>query len=894
MGPTKYVYFFGGGEAEGRGDQKELLGGKGAGLAEMTRLGIPVPPGFTISTEACLEYYERDHAWAEGLAEQVIEGVRRVEALMDASFGDEERPLLFSVRSGARASMPGMMDTVLNIGLNDRTVQGLVARTGNRRFAFDAYRRLVTMYGDVVLEVPHDHFEAEINSLKSRRKVRSDTELSDEDLERLVRIFKRTVVQVTGRPFPEDPHEQLRKAVNAVFESWHNKRAIEYRRLQSLPDNWGTAVNVQAMVFGNLGETSGSGVAFTRNPATGDNHLYGEYLPNAQGEDVVAGTRDPMSIDSLNDRHPALYKQLQEIRGKLEGHYRDMQDVEFTVQDGKLFMLQTRSGKRTGAAAVRIAMDMVREGKIDVETALLRVDPKQLEQLLHPMIDPKVVYQADAKGLPASPGAAVGKVVFTAEDAKEMAEKGEKVILVRPETSPEDIGGMHAAEGILTCRGGMTSHAAVVARGMGKPCVAGVANVVVNLESGELSVGDRKILRGQVISLNGTTGEIVLRELPLVDPEQAGAFGQFMDWADERRRLRVRANADTPEDARRARKLGAEGIGLCRTEHMFFGADRLPHMRAVILARTEAERRRGLERLLPMQREDFIDIFRAMDGFPVTIRLLDPPLHEFLPKQEELIHKIAEVQFAITKAASLSEIDKLAGELNCWRDLLARVESLHELNPMLGHRGCRLGISFPEIYDMQARAIFEAARKVADRGVVVIPEIMIPLVGDVRELEFVEKRVRAIAEAVLVDDAIAFKVGTMIEVPRAALTADEIGAVAEFFSFGTNDLTQMTFGFSRDDAGPFLAAYEQRGVMKSDPFQSIDERGVGQLMKMAISKGRSAKPNLKIGICGEHGGDPQSVAFCHHAGTDYVSCSPFRVPIARLAAAQAVIRERKS
>jgi len=868
---TKRVYFFGGGTAEGNGSMRELLGGKGANLAEMTLLGIPVPPGFTITTEMCTAYYALGKRWPEGLAEEVEANLRRLEELMGARFGDPSNPLLVSVRSGARVSMPGMMDTILNLGLNDETVQGLIERTGNPRFAWDSYRRFVHMYGDVVLGVPHEEFEALIDRMKEEKGVTQDTELDAEDLKRLTQEYKELVLRKTGKPFPHDPMEQLRGAINAVFESWNTPRAVRYRELNDIPNDWGTAVNVQAMVFGNMGDTSATGVAFTRNPATGEKEFYGEFLVNAQGEDVVAGIRTPEPIARLKELMPDAYKQLEDIYQRLEQHYKDMQDIEFTIQEGKLYMLQTRAGKRTAQAAIRIAVDMVDEGLIDEKTAVKRVPPAQLDQLLHKQIDPKAKVEVLTKGLPASPGAAVGRIVFTAEDAEAWKARGEQVILVRRETSPEDIGGMHAAAGILTSRGGMTSHAAVVARGMGKCCVAGASELRVDEEKKQMTINGRVFQEGDWITINGSTGEVIAGKVELVEPQLTGYFARLMEWADKYRALKVRTNADTPEDARRAREFGAEGIGLCRTEHMFFGEERIKAMREMILAGNTEERRRALAKLLPYQREDFYAIFKAMDGLPVTIRLLDPPLHEFLPHEPEAV------------AAVAKELGVSPDEVR------AKVASLQEFNPMLGHRGCRLAITYPEIYEVQTQAIFEAAARLKKEGGNPIPEVMIPLVGTVEELKILKRRIREVADRVLAAEGVSipYTVGTMIEVPRAALAADKIAKEADFFSFGTNDLTQMTFGFSRDDIGTFLPAYLEQGILEKDPFITLDQTGVGQLVEMGTQRGRSTNPNLKVGICGEHGGDPESVKFCHRVGMDYVSCSPYRVPIARLAAAQA-------
>jgi len=873
----KYVYYFGGKQADGKGDMKNLLGGKGAGLAEMTNLGIPVPPGFTITTEVCTAFYENDRKWPEGLEEQIRENLKRLEEEMGAKFADPDNPLLLSVRSGARVSMPGMMDTVLNLGLNDATAQGLIKKTGNPRFVYDSYRRFVHMYSDVVLEVPHEAFEEAIAAKKKARGVKLDMDLTADDLKELVEEYKEIARKHTGKDFPEDPWEQLRGSINAVFDSWNNQRAITYRKINGIPGDWGTAVNVQTMVFGNMGETSGTGVAFTRDPATGENVFYGEYLMNAQGEDVVAGIRTPKPISELKKSMPEIYAQLEQIYHTLEKHYKDMQDIEFTIQDGRLFMLQTRNGKRTGTAAVRIAVEMVEEGLIDKKTAVLRVPPAQLDQLLHPMIDAKAKVDVIAKGLPASPGAAVGRVVFTAKAAEEWAARGEKVVLARTETSPEDIGGMHVAVDILTSRGGMTSHAAVVARGMGTCCVAGCGALIINEKEKRITCGDLTISEGDWITLNGSTGEVILGQVPLVEPELTGNFGKLMEWADEFRALKVRTNADTPEDAKQARYFGAEGIGLCRTEHMFFAEDRIRAMREMILADTEEQRRTALAKLLPYQKGDFMGIFREMDGLPVTIRLLDPPLHEFLPSLEQS-----------------KQIEELASEMGIAEQKVRdRIGALHELNPMLGFRGCRLGVVFSEIYEMQTRAIFEAACELVREGVNVMPEVMVPLVGTTGEMEMIREYVVGIADKTIKEYGVDldYMVGTMIEVPRAALIADEIAKSAEFFSFGTNDMTQMVFGYSRDDAGKFLGEYMDRNVLKHDPFQSLDQEGVGQMVTMGVERGRSTRPDLKIGVCGEHGGDPDSVEFFHKVGLDYVSCSPYRVPIARLAAAQAEIKQ---
>ena len=876
MAQDKYVYFFGSGQTDGSAEMRSLLGGKGANLAEMTSLGIPVPAGFTISTETGRLYHENSNRYPDGLDEQIDENLRKLEVAMDAKFGDTENPLLLSVRSGAAVSMPGMMDTILNLGLNDDAVKGLTAKSGNERFAYDAYRRFVQMFGDVVLGVEHDAFEHLLEAKKAAKGVELDTELDANDLAELVSEFKALVKEETGSDFPDDPRQQLDMARDAVFESSNNERATIYRRLNNISEELGrTAVNVQAMVFGNMGETSGTGVAFTRDPSTGENSFYGEFLMNAQGEDVVAGIRTPLPIDELQGVMPQAYEQLTGIGETLESHYRDMQDVEFTIQDRHLYMLQTRSGKRTGAAAVRTAVEMVNEGLIDKATALTRIPPDDLEQLLHPMIDPEVAVESIAKGLPASPGAAVGKVVFTADRAEELVAEGEKVILVRTETSPEDIGGMHAAEGILTARGGMTSHAAVVARGMGKCCVAGCSDITVNEGSKEFQAGDLRLTEGDYITLNGSTGEVIEGSVKLIDPELSGDFGTLMEWADEFRKLGVRTNADTPSDSQTARGFGAEGIGLCRTEHMFFEGERIDAVREMILAKDEAGRKAALDKLLPYQREDFAGIFEAMDGYPVTIRTLDPPLHEFLPHTDEDVQELAD-KIGVPAAT-----------------LYQQREALHEFNPMLGHRGCRLGIIYPEITEMQARAIFEAAVEVTKRGVKAIPEIMIPLVGHVQELALQREVVVDTANKVFAETGteVEYLVGTMIELPRAALTANEIAQEAEFFSFGTNDLTQTTFGMSRDDAGKFLGDYVDGGILEHDPFQVLDQSGVGQLVQIGTNKGRETRQDLKVGICGEHGGEPSSVIFCHDSGLDYVSCSPFRVPVARLAAAQAAVAD---
>ncbi len=899
---NKFIYFFGGGKAEGNAQMRNLLGGKGANLAEMTNLGVPVPAGFTISTEVCKLYYENNKKYPSTLWGEVMQNLCRVESSMGAKFGDPENPLLVSVRSGARISMPGMMDTVLNLGLNDTTVKGVVKQSNNERFAYDSYRRFIQMYGNVVLGVDHSAFEKVLDAKKEKLGAKNDTDLDAEALKELVVEFKQLVKERTGHDFPEDPKEQLDKAIGAVFESWDTERAIAYRKINNIPGRWGTAVNVQSMVFGNLGEDSGTGVAFTRDPSTGEKVFFGEYLLNAQGEDVVAGIRTPQPINkgqkengsvSLEEKMPRVYDELVDVYQKLERHYKDMQDLEFTIQQGKLYLLQTRTGKRTAASAVKIAVDMVKEGLIDKKTAIMRLDPAQLDQLLHPMIDPKAEMDVIAKGLPASPGAAVGEVVFTAEYAVEEAARDKPVILVRAETSPEDIAGMHAAQGILTARGGMTSHAAVVARGMGKCCVAGCGAIRVNEEAKEFTVGALVVKEGDYISLNGTTGEVIKGRVPLVQPELSGNFKTLMEWVDEARSLKVRTNADTPEDAKTAREFGAEGIGLCRTEHMFFGEERLPVVRRMILADNKEERMAALEKLLPVQRADFYGIFKAMTGLPVTIRLLDPPLHEFLPNREELIAQIAELKTSLKYVTDPAEREKISALLTEKQPLLGKVQQLHEFNPMLGHRGCRLGVTYPEIYEMQVRAIMEAACQLAEEGQRIVPEIMIPLIGTVEELTITKESAIKVAENVMTEKQVklTFLIGTMIEIPRAALTADAIAGEADFFSFGTNDLTQLTFGYSRDDAGVFLPSYVEKGILPEDPFVALDQAGVGQLVEMGVTKGRAAKPHLKVGICGEHGGEASSVEFCHRIGLDYVSCSPYRVPIARLAAAHAKLKE---
>ncbi len=881
----RYIYFFGSGKADGTGAMKDLLGGKGAGLAEMTNAGVPVPPGFTITTAVCNLFYDLGKRVPEGLDADVQVYMKKVEDALGGrfKFGDANRPLLVSVRSGSKFSMPGMMDTVLNLGLNDQTIVGLIRMSDNERFAWDAYRRFIQMFGNVVMGIEKDVFEHILHEVKKKRKVSLDIDLNAEDLKGIVDKFKVKVKQITKRPFPQDPFEQLIMARDAVFGSWNNTRAITYRRLNDIPGNLGTAVNIQAMVFGNMGDTSATGVGFTRDPSTGAKEFYGEYLTNAQGEDVVAGVRTPNPISELAKEMPQVYKQLREITNKLEKHYRDVQDFEFTVQDGTLYMLQTRTGKRTAHAAVKIAVDMVGERLISREEAVLRVEPASLDQLLHPIIDPKAKIQVIAKGLPASPGAASGKVVFTADEAVKHAKNG-KVILVRPETTPDDIHGMDAAQGILTARGGMTSHAAVVARGMGKPCVAGCESIRVDVKAEKFTVGKITVKLGDHITLDGGTGRVILGKVPTMEPEVSGDFGTLMKWADDIRTMGVRANADIPRDAMMAMKFGAEGIGLCRTEHMFFAADRLPIVQQMILADNTEDREKALAKLLPMQRSDFKGLFETMAGFPVTIRLLDPPLHEFLPKREELMVEVAVMQAKKAPKASIAKKEKL----------LHRVEELHELNPMLGHRGCRLGIVYPEITRMQTRAIIEAACELAKKGKKVVPEIMVPLVGIKKELQNQKELIKATADEVMKKKGVKvnYLVGTMIELPRAAMIADEIAKDAEFFSFGTNDLTQTTFGFSRDDAGKFITYYTENGILEKDPFQTLDQEGVGQLIKIGVAKGRGTRPNLKVGICGEHGGDPASVEFCYRSGLNYVSCSPYRVPIARLAAAHAKLKEK--
>ena len=875
----KYVYLF----SEGNGKMRELLGGKGANLAEMTGLGMPVPQGFTITTEACTQYYRDGEVINEEIQSQVMDYIGKLEKITGKKFGDLDNPLLVSVRSGARASMPGMMDTILNLGLNDEVVERFAAKTGNRRFAYDSYRRFIQMYSDVVMEVGKKYFEALIDEMKEKKGVRLDTELDADDLKELARSFKAEYKSKIGEDFPADPKEQLMGAIKAVFRSWDNPRAIYYRRMNDIPGDWGTAVNVQMMVFGNMGDTSGTGVAFSRNPSTGEKGLYGEYLMNAQGEDVVAGVRTPQPIDMLKKDNPAVYEQFKNIVDKLEKHYRDMQDMEFTIEEGRLFMLQTRNGKRTAAAAIKIACDLVDEGMIDEKQAVLMIDPKQLDALLHPQFDAAALKKAApiARALPASPGAACGRIVFTAEDATEWATaKKEKVVLVRLETSPEDIEGMHYAQGILTVRGGMTSHAAVVARGMGTCCVSGCGEIKIDEENKVFTLGGKTFREGDYISLDGSTGNIYGEEIKTVAATVSGDFGRIMAWADKYRKLQVRTNADTPKDAKQARAFGAEGIGLCRTEHMFFDPDRIAAMREMIVSATVQQREKALAKLLPMQQGDFEALYEAMEGYPVTIRFLDPPLHEFLPTAE-------------------ADIVALAKEMDMKiSDLKGIIASLHEFNPMMGHRGCRLAVTYPEIAAMQTRAVIGAAINVAKKHPDwnIVPEIMIPLVGEVKELAYVKGIVVKTADECIkaAGADIHYKVGTMIEIPRAAVTADEIAKEAEFFSFGTNDLTQMTFGFSRDDAGKFLSAYYEKKIYESDPFARLDQTGVGRFVKMAAELGRQTRPDIKLGICGEHGGDPSTIEFCNKIGLTYVSCSPFRVPIARLAAAQANLRSLRT
>ncbi|AIJ84988.1 pyruvate, phosphate dikinase [Brucella melitensis] len=885
---AKWVYTFGDGKAEGAASDRNLLGGKGANLAEMSSLGLPVPPGFTITTEVCTYYYNNDRVYPSELDAQVQAALAHIATLTGRNFGDAEKPLLVSVRSGARASMPGMMDTVLNLGLNDETVQAIARESGDERFAYDSYRRFIQMYSDVVLGVDHGFFEEILEDTKADLGVEVDTALSADDWKNVIGLYKAKVEEELGQPFPQDPREQLWGAIGAVFSSWMNARAITYRRLHNIPAAWGTAVNVQAMVFGNMGETSATGVAFTRNPSTGENTLYGEFLVNAQGEDVVAGIRTPQNITeeariaagsdkpSLEKVMPEAFAEFLKVANRLEQHYRDMQDLEFTIERGKLWMLQTRSGKRTARAALKMAVEMAAEGLISEEEAVLRIDPAALDQLLHPTIDPRAERQVVGMGLPASPGAATGEIVFSSEEAEQAKAEGRNVILVRIETSPEDIHGMHAAEGILTTRGGMTSHAAVVARGMGKPCVSGAGSLRVDYRNGTMLAAGQTFRKGDVITIDGASGQVLKGSVAMLQPELSGDFGKLMEWADRARRMKVRANAETPADARTARSFGAEGIGLCRTEHMFFDGSRIVAMREMILSDTEEGRRLALGKLLPMQRSDFAELFEIMKGLPVTIRLLDPPLHEFLPHTDEEVDEVARSMGV--DAAKLRD----------------RADALHEFNPMLGHRGCRLAVSYPEIAEMQARAIFEAAVEAGKKtGEPVVPEVMVPLVSLKAELDFVKARIDAVAKEVMSEAGIKidYMVGTMIELPRAALRAAEIAESAEFFSFGTNDLTQTTFGISRDDAAGFLTTYQNRVVIEQDPFVSLDVDGVGELVQIAAERGRKTREKIKLGICGEHGGDPASIAFCEKTGLDYVSCSPFRVPIARLAAAQAAVRK---
>ena len=869
---AKWVYLF----REGNADMRNLLGGKGANLAEMTNLGLPIPPGFTVTTEACTDYYNHGRSISEEIQIQIFDALALLEEKLGKKFGDTENPLLVSVRSGARASMPGMMDTILNLGLTDISVEGFAKRTGNPRFAYDSYRRFIQMFSDVVMEVPKSLFERVIDEIKEDRKVHFDTELTAEDLKEVIRRFKEIYKEKMGEEFPQEPRVQLMEAVKAVFRSWDNERALVYRRMNDIPGDWGTAVNVQSMVFGNMGNTSGTGVAFTRNPSTGAKGIYGEYLINAQGEDVVAGIRTPQPITRLEEDLPECYEEFLKIANRLEEHYRDMQDMEFTIEDGKLYFLQTRNGKRTAQAALQIACDLVDEGMITPQEAVSRIEAKSLDQLLHPAFDPDALKKGTVMGqaLPASPGAAAGKIYFTAEEAKEAHETGERVILVRLETSPEDIEGMHAAEGILTVRGGMTSHAAVVARGMGTACISGCGDIVIDEKKKQFTLGGKTYFEGDYISLDGSTGKIYDGDIQTQEASISGNFGRIMSWADSFRKLRVRTNADTPADAANAVRLGAEGIGLCRTEHMFFEPERIPKIRKMILSKTVEEREKALEELIPFQKGDFKALYEVMEGKPVTIRFLDPPLHEFVPTDEK-------------------DIEALAKDMNLSvEEVKSTCSELHEFNPMMGHRGCRLSVTYPEIARMQTRAVIEAAIEVSkEKGFEIVPEIMVPLVGDKKELKFVKDVIVETAEKVKAEknSNLVYHIGTMIEIPRAALLANEIAEEAEFFSFGTNDLTQMTFGFSRDDAGKFLVDYYKSKIYESDPFAKLDQNGVGQLIEMAVTKGRSQRPNLKIGICGEHGGDPSSVAFCHKVGMDYVSCSPFRVPIARLAAAQAAI-----
>lgn len=874
----KYVYFFGDGKAEGNKGMKDVLGGKGANLAEMTNIEVPVPSGFTISTQVCDYYYKHDKIYPSELKAEVEKALKKLEDTMGKKLGDSNDPLLVSIRSGAAASMPGMMDTVLNLGLSPQSIEGLAKKTNNERFARDAYRRFIQMFSNVVMGLKGDVFEEIIEGMKKEKDIKEDTELTASDLKELADRFLKVYKEKIGEDFPTDPKDQLWKSINAVFGSWNNDRAIYYRRIHNISGLLGTAVNVQAMVFGNMGETSGTGVAFSRNPSTGENSLYGEYLMNAQGEDVVAGIRTPLKISKLEKQNPEVYKQFVGIKDKLEKHYKDMQDMEFTIQEGKLFFLQTRTGKRTAQAHVRIATDIVKEGLIDEKTAILRIPPESLDQLLHDRIDPNAKREIIAKGLPASPGAAVGQIVFTAEKAVEYTQKGKQVILVRTETSPEDIEGMNVSQGILTARGGMTSHAAVVARGMGKCCIAGSSDLEVKAKENYCLIKGNKFEEGAWITLDGSTGEVIKGKLGLIPPDLGGDFGRIMKWANKYRKLGVRTNADTPKDSQKAREFGAEGIGLCRTEHMFFDEKRIKSVRKMILSQNPETKKKAIYELLPYQKEDFIGIFESMEGLPVTIRLLDPPLHEFLPQEEHLQKELAD------------EMGKSIG------DIKSIIENLHEINPMLGHRGCRLGLTFPSIYEMQVRAIAEAAAKVKKDGKKVLPEIMIPLVGHPKEFKILEDMTRKTVSEVQKETGVQFDylVGTMIEVPRAAITADKIAEDAEFFSFGTNDLTQMSCGFSRDDAGKFLGDYVNKyGIYERDPFQSLDQEGVGEMVKIAVEKGKKIRAQLKLGICGEHGGEPRSVEFCHKIGLNYVSCSPYRVPTAILAAAQAALKDEK-
>ncbi len=882
MSMKKYVYFF----DEGKGDMKSILGGKGAGLAEMTRIGLSVPQGFTITTEVCVEYYKNDKKYPQGLEEQIEENLKKLVQVSKKALGDAKNPLLVSVRSGALISMPGMMDTVLNLGLNDVTIQGIIKKTKNERFAYDSYRRFMQMFGNVVLGIEHDKFEYLLEELKKELKVKLDTEINYEDLKILVERYKKLIKKETGENFPQEPKVQLEMAVDAVFNSWNTRRAVTYRRINKISDDLGTAVNVQEMVFGNMGEDSGTGVGFTRNPSTGEKEYYGEYLLNAQGEDVVAGIRTPLPLSNLKNDLPEVYEDLIRIVTLLEKHYRDVQDYEFTIEEGKLYLLQTRTGKRTAQAALKIAVDMVEEGIITKEEAILRIEPNQLNQLLHKRIDPKAKMEVVAKGLPASPGAAYGKVVFTADEAEELGKEGERVILVRTETTPDDIHGMVEAQGVLTSRGGMTSHAAVVARGMGKACVAGCSVLNINARKEKISVNDITLKKGDFITIDGGTGEVFLGIVPTIEPKMSKEYDTLLSWANKIKRLGVYANADTPEDAKKARELGAEGIGLTRTEHMFMEQNRLPIVREMIMADTKKIRAEALKKLLPMQKGDFLGILKVMEGLPVIIRLLDPPLHEFLPNLEDTLIEVNTLKLKNIDSAELAKKEKL----------LKIIISLHEMNPMLGLRGCRLGLLYPEIYEMQVEAIIEAAIELTKQGIKVKPEIMVPLISHANEFKPICKKARKIANEKIKSAGVnlEYKVGTMIELPRAALTADKIAEEAEFFSFGTNDLTQTTFGISRDDAeGKFLMKYVDEKILEENPFEVLDREGVGRLVEIGTNLGRKTNPDLEVGICGEHGGEPQSVEFCHSVGLNYVSCSPFRVPIARLAAAQAVIKEKK-